>query len=116
MSPPQPGPLEGVRGVEVRDPATGNQITDIDVVENGVLWEEKSAAFATDIAKWVSKHITRKFASYMKARQHLPGYQNAPIGFRFPGKSTDPALGQAIIDEVDSLRRANPGVDIRLKW
>jgi hypothetical protein len=48
---PQSGSLEGMRGVEVRDPATGNLITDIDVVENGVLWEEKSAVFATDVAK-----------------------------------------------------------------
>src|SRR5262245_15771406 len=54
---PQSGPLEGARGVEVRDPVTGRLITDIDLVENGVLWEEKSAVFATDIAKWVRKHI-----------------------------------------------------------
>jgi hypothetical protein len=58
-----PGPLEGARGVEVRDPVTGNSITDIDAVEHGVLWEEKSAAFATDVAKWVRKHITGKFHS-----------------------------------------------------
>lgn len=116
MGPPQPGPLEGARGVEVRDPATGNLITDIDAVEYGVLWEEKSAVFATDVAKWVRKHITGKFHSYLKARQQLPGYQHAPIGFRFPGKPADPALEQAISNEVDSLRKANPGVDVRLEW
>ena len=100
----------------MRDPATGNLITDIDAVENGVSWEEKSAVFATDVAKWVSKHITGKSRSYMKARQQLPGYQHAPIGFRFPGKPADPALERAIIDEVDSLRKANPGGDVRLEW
>ncbi len=51
LNPAQSGSLEGVRGHEVRDPATGNLITDIDLVENGVLWEEKSAVFATDIAR-----------------------------------------------------------------
>jgi hypothetical protein len=116
MGPPQPGPLEGARGVEVRDPATGNLITDIDAVEHGVLCEEKSAVFATDVAKWVREHITGKFHSYLKARQQLPGYQHAPIGFRFPGKPADPALEQAIVNEVDSLRKANPGVDVRLEW
>jgi hypothetical protein len=113
---PKTGPLEGERGVEVRDPATGNLITDIDSVENGILWEEKSAGFATDATKWVNKHITGKFNSYMKARQQLPGYENAPIGFRFPGKPADPALEQAITNEVEALRQANPGVDIRLEW
>jgi hypothetical protein len=113
---PKTGPLEGARGVEVRDPATGNLITDIDSVENGILWEEKSAGFATDATKWVNKHITGKFNSYMKARQQLPGYENAPIGFRFPGKPADPALEQAITNEVEALRQANPGVDIRLEW
>jgi hypothetical protein len=108
--------LEGARGVEVRDPVTGRLITDIDLVENGVLWEEKSAVFATDIAKWVRKHINGKFHSYMRARQILAGYQNAPIGFRFPGRPADPALERAIIDEVDSLRRSNPGLAIRLEW
>ena len=116
MGSPQHGPLEGARAVEVRDPATGNLITDIDAIEQGVLWEEKSAVFATDVAKWVGKHITGKFRSYMTARGHLPDYRDAPIGFRFPGKPADPALEQAIATEVDFLRSANPGVDIRLEW
>ena len=42
--------------------------------------------------------------------------KNAPIGFRFPAKPADPALEQAIVNEVVSLRRANPGVNIRLEW
>jgi hypothetical protein len=112
----QSGPLDGKRQIEVRDPASAKLITDIDLVEYGVLWEEKSAVFATDVAKWVSKQITGKFTSYLRARQHLPGYQDAPIGFRFPRKPVDPARERAIIVGIDSLRSTNPGVDIRLEW
>lgn len=110
------GSLEGARGVEVRDPATGNVMTDIDAVENGVLWEEKSAVFATDAVKFIRKNITKIFDSYVNSRQCLPGYENSPIGFRFAGRPADPALEQAIVDEVEVLRRSNPDVDIRLEW
>jgi hypothetical protein len=54
VSTPQSGSREGKRQIEVRDPASGRRITDIDLVENGVLGEEKSAAFAIDAAKSVS--------------------------------------------------------------
>jgi hypothetical protein len=47
----------------------------------GYLWEEKSPVFATDVSRWVRKHITGKFDSYMKARRYIPDYQDAPIGF-----------------------------------
>jgi hypothetical protein len=115
MGSPQFRPLEGARAVEVRDPVTGFLITDIDAIENGVLWEEKFAVFATDIARWMSKHMTRTFRPYMTARQHLSDYRDATIGFRFPGKPADPALEQAIGTEVASLKTANPIVDIRLE-
>jgi hypothetical protein len=116
-TPAPKGALEGRRAVEVTNPKTGNVITDIDEIKGGVLWEEKSAIFATDNAKWVEKHITKKFNAYLEARKNLPGYENAPIGFKFTaGKPVDPALEKAIIDEISRLRKANPGVDIRLEW
>jgi hypothetical protein len=75
----------------VRAPSTGNLITDIDLVENGVLWEEKSAVFATDIARWVSKHIIGKFHSYMRARQQLPVTRMPPSASDSPaGQPTPP--------------------------
>ena len=110
------GSFEGSRSLEVTDPATGNTITDIDSITDGVRWEEKSALFANNIESWISKHITSKFNSYMEARKLLPGYENAPIGFKFSGKPVDQAFQNAIVEAIESLRAANPGVDIRLEW
>ncbi len=53
----------------------------------------------------------------MEARKLLPGYENAPIGFKFTaGKPVDAAFEAAIVKEIDLLRQANPGVQIRLEW
>lgn len=81
-----------------------------------MLWEEKSAAWAADTSKWVGKHITGKFHSYLEARKHLPGYENAPIGFRFSHKPGDLELEIAIVDEIAALRRTNQGTEIRIEW
>jgi RHS repeat-associated protein len=111
------GPLEGERAYEVVDPATGNIITDIDEISSGVLWEEKSAIWATDADKWAQKQITAKAESYLKARQYMPGYENAPIGFRFTaGKPVDPALEAAIGKALEQLRAAHPDVDFIVEW
>jgi hypothetical protein len=110
-------PLEGRREYIVDDPADpGRTITDIDSIENGVLWEEKSPIFATDANAWVAKNITKKFARYMEARQYIPGYERAPIGFNFTRPGVEPELRNAIEAEIARLRAQNPDVTILLKW
>ena len=77
------GPLEGAREYGVYD-KNGDLITDIDHIENNILWEEKTAVNAPDIAKWVDVNITQKFDAYLRARLRIdPWYANASIGFRF---------------------------------
>jgi hypothetical protein len=112
------GALEGRQAYDVVNPATGKIITDIDDISNGVLWEEKSAAWADNIPKWIDKQITQKLNKYMEARKYLPGYESAPIGFRFTGgrKLMDDDLAKAILAEIDRLKQTYPGIDIRLEW
>ncbi|KUJ66984.1 type IV secretion protein Rhs [Streptomyces albus subsp. albus] len=114
---PKRGSLEGRRDYVVDEPGNpANTITDIDHIQDGVLWEEKSATSAQNTEKWVAKHIEKKFNSYMEARKHLSGYESAPIGFRFtePGASTE--FRSAVEARIDTLRSAHPDVDIRLEW
>ena len=60
---------------------------------------------------------TRKFDRYMKARQHMTGLEDAPIGFRFTGgRPVDPNLENAILSGIERLRKAHPDIDIRLDW
>jgi hypothetical protein len=69
------------------------------------------------VPAWINKQITGKFNAYLEARKYLPGYEKAPIGFRFvKGMPVDPDLANAILAEISRLRQANPGVDIRLEW
>ncbi len=118
------GSLEGKSDFDVYDPATKNRITDIDRVEGNILWEEKSAVNAinrhtgldTTHTEWIPKNVTKKFDSYLKARQHMPGYEKAEIGFRFTGPSADPAFKKAVEAEIGRLRAQHPDVTIHLEW
>lgn len=106
--------LEGLRDYVVDDPADpGRTITDVD---HKTLWEEKSAMTAGDINKWVAKHIDKKFGSYLDARQYMPGYEQAPIGFRFTRAGATPEFRGAVEDAVNRLRASHPDVTIRLEW
>jgi hypothetical protein len=112
-----PGNLEDKKDYSVADPSDpGRTITDIDDVKDGVLWEEKSATFAGDVQKWVDKQVTAKLEKYLEARQHLSGYEQAPIGLRMTEPNVDPSLRSAIENAVDQFRRAHPGVDVRLEF
>jgi hypothetical protein len=114
---PETSSLEGKRDYVVDDPADPSRtITDIDRIEDGALWEEKSATSAVNIDKWVAKHIDKKFDSYLEARRHLPGYEEAPIGFKFTEPAADPEFRSAVEDAVDGLRKSHPDVTIRLEW
>ncbi|WP_285619750.1 hypothetical protein [Actinoallomurus iriomotensis] len=115
--PSAPSDLDGKRDYVVDDPTRpGRQITDIDRIEDGTLWEEKSASSAVDIDKWVSKHIDKKFDSYLEARRHLKGYENAPIGFSFSEPSADPEFRSAVENAIEELQKSHPDVTIRLEW
>ncbi|WP_412539078.1 LamG domain-containing protein [Longispora sp. K20-0274] len=109
------GVLEGKANYDVVDPKTGNMVTDIDLVEGGVLWEEKSAGWVGDTQTWINKQVIGKFDKYLRARQLLAGYEDAPIGLRMePG--VQPDLKVAIEQAVAEYRIAHPGVDIRLEF
>jgi hypothetical protein len=86
------------------------------VVQGGILWEDKSATFAGDNAKWVDKQVVKKLNSYLEARQHLPGYENASIGLRMTEPNVDPSLRSAIETALNQFRAEHPGVDVRLEF
>jgi hypothetical protein len=66
--------------------------------------------------QWLEKHIRKKFTAYQKARQYLPGYENAAIGFRFTKSEVNPDFRSAVEKEVNQLRAVNPNVNIIIEW
>ncbi len=94
----------------------GRIITDIDLIEKGILWEEKSPVFVGDVPKWVNKHVTGKLNRYLEAQAVLPGCENATIGLWFTSKIVDPSLTKAVEDAVAVFRQNNPGVTVHLKF
>ncbi|MGW0414104.1 hypothetical protein ACWDZX_22945, partial [Streptomyces collinus] len=105
--------LEGLRDHDVYDPVSGNRITDIDLFENGVMWEEKSAIYAD--GKWLDDKVDKKLAAYLRCRKLLPGYENAPIGFRFTTPGMDPRFRTALEERFKQLREKYPDLDLRLE-
>lgn len=109
---------EGVdHDVPIDEPGnTGRTITDIDRPQDGVLWEQKSAVNAGDVNRWVNKHITDKIEAYIEARQHIAGYEHAPVGVEFTRAGADPAFRAAVEKAVADLRIKHPDVTILVKW
>ncbi|AFZ26700.1 hypothetical protein Cylst_4630 [Cylindrospermum stagnale PCC 7417] len=103
-SAPTPGHLEGQRDYQVFDPTNRERtITDIDHFEGNTLWEEKSATDAinringADLTPgWVQKNVTAKFDKILEARQYIPGYENAEIGFHFTKPGANPTFKAAV--------------------
>ena len=107
------GPLEGRLEYDVKDPETGNLITDIDHIHDDVLWEEKSALYGDE--SWMDKHVGKKLEKYLAAREQLPDfYKNSPVGFRFTNANIDPRFKTALGSYFDNIRLQYPNVDIRL--
>ncbi|MFD4508427.1 hypothetical protein [Streptomyces sp. NPDC058457] len=115
---------EGDTEVQIDNPTDlSDTIGDIDLVKDGVLWENKSVTTVRltqeQMEKWVNKHVGKKIASYRRARPFLRGYEGAPIGIRFedPAINTiNPGLKPLVEQRIAELRRANPDLDIRFWW
>jgi Domain of unknown function (DUF4157) len=111
LGPPTPeqpwhGRLEGEQ--EVKRTVGGLDPTDIDHVENGVLWERKTAVNAKEPEDWVDKHITRKYEDLRLLRAEIareyPEYERALIGFRFEGGVPKEELWNLIYDAIEELQ------------
>lgn len=113
-------PVEGDTNYVVDNPSDLSQtITDIDRVEGGTLWEEKTATGQdprTNIPNWVTKNVTGKLNSYLTARQYMPGYENAPLGMDFTQSGATPEFRAAVQQAVDDWQAAHPGVPVTVRW
>ncbi|MEU7164171.1 hypothetical protein AB0A70_05935 [Streptomyces morookaense] len=113
-------PREGDRDYIVDDPENwSDTITDIDHIENGTLWEEKTATGQDprmNVDKWVKKHVFKKLDSYVRARPHMNGYEQAPMGLDFTEPGATPAFRAAVESGVEKWKAANPGVDVKVRW
>ncbi|WAU13714.1 DUF6531 domain-containing protein [Streptomyces tubercidicus] len=113
-------PIEGDTNYIVDNPHDwSDTITDIDKIENGVLWEEKTATGQNPNMKvepWTDKHVLKKLDSYLRARSHLPGWEDSPIGLHFTEPGATPAFRAAVEEAVQTWRGSNPGVDVRIRW
>jgi type VII secretion system ESX-1 substrate len=111
---------EGDTNYVVDNPADlSHTITDIDRVEDGTLWEEKTATGQDprmNVPQWVQRNVTGKLNSYLEARQYMPGYENAPLGLDFTQSGATPEFQQAVQDAVQQWRAANPGVPVTVRW
>ncbi|MFB6525558.1 hypothetical protein [Streptomyces sp. NPDC056399] len=115
---------EGDEEIQIVDPNDpGRTITDIDLVRNGVLWENKTVSARKltqeQLQKWVDKHIGKKIAGYKEARPLLAGYERAPIGIRFEDPAIlniNPGLKDLVVQRMKELKSIHPDVDIRLDW
>lgn len=108
---------DGATEVQIDMPGDlGRTITDIDSVENGVLWEEKSATSAGNTEKWVQKQFVNKMEKYIEAQQYIAGFENAPIGVRFTAPGVDPAFRAAVELAAANLREKHPDVTILIDW
>lgn len=113
-------PMEGDTNYVVDNPDDlSDTVTDIDRVEDGTLWEEKTATGQNpnmDTPGWVEKNVAGKLNSYTRARQYLPGYENAPLGLDFTQPGATPEFKAAVEQAVDQWKAANPGVQVTVRW
>lgn len=116
-------PLEGATNVQINT-ASGRTITDIDRIEGGTLWEQKSATNAInritgadETEDWIQRNITDKFSRYLVARQYLGAdYQDANIGFEFTSPNADPSFKNAVNAQIEQLRATYQNINIVVRW
>lgn len=113
-------PREGDTNYVVDNPGDwSDTITDIDRIDGGVLWEEKTATGRVpgmNVDNWVGKHVFKKLDSYIRARPHMQGFEDAPIGIRFTEPGATPGFKSAVESGVEKWLQSNPGVDVRVWW
>ncbi|WP_432052625.1 hypothetical protein [Streptomyces xiamenensis] len=113
-------PREGDTDYIVDDPNNwSDTITDIDRIEDGTLWEEKTATGQDpriNAEKWTKKHVLKKLDSYVRARSHLQGFEESPIGIHFTEPGATPEFKSAVESAVNKWRSDNPGVEVKVKW
>ncbi|MFD4953477.1 RHS repeat-associated core domain-containing protein [Streptomyces sp. NPDC058451] len=113
-------PREGDRDYQVEDPSNlSDTITDIDRIEGGTLWEEKTATGQNpnmNAEKWAQKHVVKKLNSYVRARPFMQGYEDAPLGVDFTASGATPQFRATVESTVEKWRAANPGVSVSVRW
>ena len=113
-------PQEGDTNYVVDNPNDlSDTVTDIDRIQDGTLWEEKTATGQDprmNIQSWVQKNVAAKLDSYVRARQYLPGYEQAPLGLDFTQPGATSAFRAAVEQAVDQWKTTNPGVNVTVRW
>ncbi|MEU8240647.1 LamG-like jellyroll fold domain-containing protein [Actinoplanes missouriensis] len=99
--------------------SVGEEIVDIDRLQNGILWEEKTALGQMSqqaMEDWVQKQVVKKLGRYIIARPYIAGYEKAPIGLRFTEAGVSPALKRMVEEKIRYMRSLHPDADFRLEW
>ncbi|ORT57950.1 hypothetical protein [Streptomyces sp. CB03238] len=113
-------PLEGDTNYVVDNPDNwADTVTDIDRIEGGILWEEKTATGRdprVNVEKWIAKHVFKKLDSYVRARPYMEGFENAPIGLSFTEPGATPEFRAAVESGVADWRAKNPDVQVEVRW
>ncbi|WP_144440924.1 hypothetical protein [Streptomyces roseifaciens] len=94
-------------------------ITDIDSIRDGTLWEEKTATGQdprVDVDKWINKHVHKKLDSYVRARPHMEGYEQAPLGLDFTQPGATPDFRAAVESGIKEWESRNPGSRVKVRW
>lgn len=115
---------EGDTEIQIDDPNNlSDTITEIDLVRDGVLWENKTVTRRKlpqdQLQKWVDKHVGKKVNGYDRARPILAGYEDAPVGIRFEDPTIvdiNPGLEALVRQRITELKALHPDLDIRLEW
>ncbi|WP_018565597.1 hypothetical protein [Streptomyces sp. PsTaAH-124] len=113
-------PREGDTNYIVDNPENwADTITDIDRIDGGILWEEKTATGRdprVNVNKWIAKHVFKKLDSYVRARHCMSGYEGAPLGLDFTEPGATSEFRAAVESGVAEWVTRNPGVDVRVRW
>jgi RHS repeat-associated protein len=96
---PRPRIPDELRVFDPNAPGKSRTITDIDTVFRGALTELKSATWAIDNTKFAND-LRDQLGRYLEARQHVPGWEDAPLGARFTEPGVQPALRAAVTNAV----------------
>ncbi|WP_435613025.1 hypothetical protein [Streptomyces sp. bgisy159] len=113
-------PREGDTNYVVDNPNNrADTITDIDRIEDGTLWEEKTATGndpRLNVQKWIAKHVFKKLDAYVRARPYMPGFEDAPIGLSFIERGATPQFRAAVESGIAEWQAKHPDVKVKVRW